>query len=288
MPDPTPTPHPTSPWHAIGISTQGTSHRKANLPCQDALLWRTLPPDRLIAALADGAGSATHAEIGAQLAARTALDTLASLVNPTAFLPTAGEATWKPVFTQAIQAARQAVAADANRLQVPPRELACTLTLVAIAPTLAAAAQIGDGAAIVAAPGQDPVALTRPIAAEHINETTFITSDTALDSAQFAVIPGPWYRAALFSDGLQLLALKLPNATPHPRFFTPLFEFLDRTPDPDRATAALRSFLESPRVTDRADDDLSLLLATRSPALPISASPRLDVSTSQAPRPPSP
>jgi hypothetical protein len=252
---------PPDPWRVIGLSIQGASHRRNKTPCQDALRWRLVPPDRLLVALADGAGSAAFAEIGADLAARTALDHLALGLNPSAAPPPQTDDAWKSLFTVAIQAARQAVFEEAGRRQVPARELATTLVLLAASPGFAAAAQIGDGAAVVAATDQPPIALTRPIVVEHLNETTFITSDTALDSTQFACAPGPWRRAAVLSDGLQLLALRLPEATPHPRFFAPLFDFLERSPDLDQAASALRAFLESPRVTDRADDDLSLLLA---------------------------
>ena len=37
---------------------------------------------------------------------------------------------------------------------------------------------------------------------------------------------GPINGVALFSDGLQMLALKIPGGTPHPPFFTPLLNFL--------------------------------------------------------------
>jgi hypothetical protein len=54
----------------------------------------------------------------------------------------------------------------------------------------------------------------------------------------------------------------MPGADPHPGFFAPLFQFLSREGDGTLAQEALASFLASPRVRGRTDDDLTLLLAT--------------------------
>ena len=67
---------------------------------------------------------------------------------------------------------------------------------------------------------------------------------------------------ALFSDGLQMLALKMPQGTPHPTFFSPLLGLLATTPL-GQATKHLQGFLQSPRVAEKAEDDLTLLLAIR-------------------------
>jgi hypothetical protein len=104
--------------------------------------------------------------------------------------------------------------------------------------------------------------------AEYLNETTFLTSETALESPQVVVWRGAWKHAALLCDGLQLLALRLPEGTPHERFFQPLFRFLERASDRSEAQGELSAFLQSPRITARADDDLSLLLATHGAFVP--------------------
>jgi hypothetical protein len=59
-----------------------------------------------------------------------------------------------------------------------------------------------------------------------------------------------------------MTALRMPGADPHPGFFAPLFQFLSREGDGTLAQEALASFLASPRVRGRTDDDLTLLLAT--------------------------
>src|SRR4051794_8566077 len=57
-------------WTALGDSVAGTSHRARNCPCQDAFRFRVFGSvaEWLVIAVADGAGSAAHSEIGANLA----------------------------------------------------------------------------------------------------------------------------------------------------------------------------------------------------------------------------
>jgi hypothetical protein len=47
----------------------------------------------------------------------------------------------------------------------------------------------------------------------------------------------------------------------HAPFFAPLFKFIAEAKDLDVANQELTGFLRSPRVCDRTDDDLTLLLA---------------------------
>jgi len=57
---------PVIAWQVTGASVQGASHRRLDLPCQDALGYRVLDNGILLVALADGAGSAEFSLEGAQ------------------------------------------------------------------------------------------------------------------------------------------------------------------------------------------------------------------------------
>jgi len=59
-------------WRVLGASVRGVRHLRDGTPCQDAHAWRALPDGRVALAVADGAGSAAHAEAGAGAAARVA------------------------------------------------------------------------------------------------------------------------------------------------------------------------------------------------------------------------
>lgn len=243
-------------WRVTGVSVQGVSHARANLPCQDALAWSSANGPMLLAAVADGAGSARLAEVGASLAVRTGLKHLEAAAAGS-LAPSRLESLLRSAFQQA----RDALAAESIRSKCELRDLACTLMLLAATPDHAAALQIGDGAALIAGPN-GLRSLTRPPAAEYLNETLFLTIESALDHAQFASVSGPISRVAMFTDGLQMLALKMPEATPHERFFDPLFHFVAGEPNDDERRRQFEKFLTSPRIAQRADDDLTLLLAT--------------------------
>lgn len=98
---------------------------------------------------------------------------------------------------------------------------------------------------------------------EYVNETTFLTEEDALDRMQTSVRRGKPSHLAAITDGLQALALKLPEASPHPPFFAPLFRYIETVDDPKSGESQLHTFLSSQRIQERADDDLTLLLAFR-------------------------
>jgi hypothetical protein len=237
-------------WNVLGASVAGTGHEKAGVPCQDAHLFHVTASGVLLIAFADGAGSASLAEIGAQAAVETALETLK-------------QADWKQgnaddALRNAFKAAKQKVQCEADSQGEEVRELACTLTLLVSDGERTLAGSVGDGAVIVET--QDGlVPLIVPERGEFVNETAFLHE---VESGNIALrrMEQPITGLAAFTDGLQMLALKLPEAEPHTGFFVPLFGFA-RHPDADEAQ--LREFLQSSKVTDRADDDLTLILAVR-------------------------
>lgn len=250
-------------WRVVGASVQGSGHVKANLPCQDACHWHDLPGQTLIVAVADGAGSASISEVGAQIASKVAVEQAATEVRQIEIKGLAADdEAWKSALIAAITAAREAVEAEATLREVKSRELATTLIVVIATPELVAASQVGDGAAVVADANGAIWPLTVPQTGEYINETTFIISPKALETVQMMVRRGQDQRIAAFSDGLQMLALQMPEAIPHEPFFAPLFGFVDKVTDDDAAHEELKAFLRSPRVQQRAADDLTLVLAS--------------------------
>ena len=253
----------SNPWRVVAESVTGASHIRAGIVCQDSHEYRLLEPNLLIAAISDGAGSASQAEVGSKIAVRFSIQTLTDFFERN-LMPEEDE-DWKTLMLSALLAAQRGVEAEAERLGVALRELASTLILFVASPEFAVVAQIGDGAAVLQNAGGEILALTVPQSGEYLNETLFLVSPRAIEQAQFGVWRGDVANVASFSDGLQLLALKLSDGKPHAPFFTPLFRFLRETEDAEEAKTQLTGFLRSPRITQRADDDLTLLLATRMP-----------------------
>ncbi|MCB1125885.1 MAG: protein phosphatase 2C domain-containing protein [Verrucomicrobiae bacterium] len=248
-----------STWHTATAVVSGVRHRRNQAACQDVL--RTAVVDRkwLLVALADGAGSAPLGGLGADLATRSALGALATHCADR-------QARTQPVDTETairkgFAEARGVLEREAAGRAVTLRDLATTLLVCLATPDWIVAGQVGDGAVVLGEGEGAWRTLTRPASGEYLNETVFVTSEDALDRMQVAPHEGAVRELALFSDGLQMLALKLADAAPHEPFFRPLFSWLSRTTDPFTTGRELESLLRSPRVADRTDDDLSLCLA---------------------------
>jgi hypothetical protein len=249
-------------WHVAAASVRGAGHEKLGMPCQDAHQWEAVGEGILVVAVTDGAGSAPLADAGASLAARAAVEHVRErLSSPT---PASGldDEAWAGLLRECAACAQKALETEAAARGVPPQDLATTLSLVAATPEVVAAVQVGDGAVVVTGADGCLHALVRPVVGEYLNETTFLTSKEALATLHPAIWRGQPRHLAVFSDGLQMAALRMPSGEPHPGFFTPLFEFLQGQPDPGQATQALAAFLGSERLRERTDDDVTLVLAT--------------------------
>jgi serine/threonine protein phosphatase PrpC len=247
-------------WHVAAASVRGTSHAKTGQPCQDAHYWCPLLDDGLVVAVADGAGSAALGQIGAAIAAWTAATTLCARFSSSPW--PCDDAGWGACLTTAVEVAQAAVAAEAKARQVTRRHLATTLILAVATAEQVAVMQIGDGAVVVSDGQGSMVSLTVPLSGEYANETTFLIAPDALASAQVRVWHGKPTSLAAFTDGLQRLALTMPAGTPYAPFFVPLFRFVGVETNARKAHEQIEAFLRSERVTDRTDDDLTLVLAT--------------------------
>ncbi len=246
-------------WRVVAASVRGTSHERVDQLCQDAHHWERLPEGVLIAAVADGAGSAPLGKIGAIVAAQTAVETI-RFKEDTSRSPEDEEG-WQLLLNNALVAAKTAVEAEAVACNVAARDLATTLIIVVATPKLIAAAQVGDGVAVAGDSQGNVIALTAPQSGEYINETTFLVSPNALETAQVTLWRGSPANIALMSDGLQMLALEMTDGKPHVPFFSPLFHFMADVTDETEAKEQLVALLRSERIQKRTDDDLTLLLA---------------------------
>ena len=247
-------------WKVVAASVRGTSHERTGQPCQDAHYRDILPEGVLVVAIADGAGSAALGDVGADIATRTAVESVSSQIT-TQQLSEYTE-NWQPFMINALKASRTALEIEAAKREVKLRDLATTLILVVAMPELIVVAQVGDGAAVAGDTAGNVILLSTPQSGEYINQTNFLTSNGILESAQITVCRGPIAHIAVFSDGLQMLALNMSEGTPHKPFFFPLFRFVAEVADETEAEEELKLFLRSKRVREQTDDDLTLLLAS--------------------------
>lgn len=213
-----------------------------------------------MAVVSDGAGSAARSEVGSAVACDSFQDELAKLLEGGGTLDDLDRAfflRWLIRFNAEIQAR-----ADAEGLST--RDFACTLLGAIVAPDAAAFCQIGDGA-IVVATDEGYEWVFWPQEGEYANQTHFTTDADVADYLEFCLVWRPVVEVALFSDGLQRLALQFASRTAHQRFFRPLLAEVRQAPagHAEALSEQLAVFLSSERMATHTDDDLTLILASR-------------------------
>lgn len=244
-------------WRSIAASVIGTSHLARGSVCQDAHEHRGLANGTLIIAVADGAGSASRSAEGAACAARTAADFLAERLSELS-APEVTEV--EALLCDALVAARAALeglAANGSGAG----DLATTLLLTVVTSSDISIAQVGDGAIVIQHEDESLAVLSRGGSSEYVNQTTFLTSSDFLDEACFASRPCDTVRGvAVMTDGMQMLAVHHATNTAFSAFFAPMFRFAG---DPDSSDAGVAEFLSSEAVSNRTDDDKTLVLTIR-------------------------
>ncbi len=246
-------------WRFISARTRGTSHIRAGSPCQDQFACTVLDDGSLVAALADGAGSAVSAEHGARIATATALGFVRTAI-------TSGRDDFCAILRDAARDAASAVADAARDAGQRPRDFASTLLLATLGPHGGAAAQIGDGVIVVGGDGSDWSWVFWPQRGEFANTTFFLTDDDALERLQVEDFVGDITSVAMMSDGLEPLALHYETRSAHAPFFDGMFRVLGSATgarEVPELSAALERYLGSDVVATRTDDDVSLILANR-------------------------
>ncbi|WP_448563823.1 PP2C family serine/threonine-protein phosphatase [Trichothermofontia sp.] len=254
-------------WTTIARSAIGTRHQDQQLPCQDAAAVLVLG-EVAIGAVADGAGSATLADVGAKVAVAGALQYL----RRTEMWLQRRQLSWStlPEFPSVEllhrllgKAARQALQTLVRQAQAHDcvlEDLACTLLMFLATPHWLAAMQIGDGFIVVRSPGQPYHLLFQPDKGEFANQTSFLTSPGAIAAMQVRL----WTDTPLFicaaTDGVERVAIRFQDWTAFPPFFQPLEAYLEETQSPEPEDRYLMDFLTSDRLNARTDDDKTLLL----------------------------
>lgn len=242
-------------WRTTGVSVALPSKSV----CQDAHRHCLLDPDTLFIAVADGAGTAPRADVGANLASQIAVET--ALAHTCSHGVPEREDERLALVMSALNAAIDALHTLAFKKHVPVDHYAATFILAMVTREQVVAVQIGDGMLFLEDGNGEIVRMTVPQRGEYANETHMLTSFNAADKAQVIVWNGVIKGAAAMTDGLLPITTVLPFYKPYAPFFTNLFEFLRKTGDPAEAEAKLQRFLLSEKVQDGTGDDLTLVIA---------------------------
>lgn len=248
-------------WRHIAQSVQGLHHSADGIPCQDHCLVRLFgdePDSALVACVADGAGYSPHSDIGSALACESIVQSAAAHFETKRTFANleAGDV------LQWCDTARDKIYHCAERDQRQPRDYATTLCAAVVSDRRSVFFQVGDGAIVVRKNAVCGVVFW-PQSGEYINTTTFLTSAEYRDRLAVATTAAGFSDVALFTDGIERLALKFDSLTPHLPFFQPLFGALRAASNVEALAGDLGRLLQSDSVRNKTDDDKTLVLASR-------------------------
>jgi Protein phosphatase 2C len=246
-------------WALAGKSITGTAHASSGLPCQDhwAMLGAGATGERILLALADGAGFAKLADVAARIAVERALALMAACECDLKDIGEADIIGW-------LTGVRQRLESEASASGVELTDYSCTLLGALIENGVGHFWQLGDGGWVVQSANGIEVA-TWPSSGEFINQTVFVSSDGYREK---------WTQAGMkditavlgFTDGLEHIALDYPTRSARETFVGKLFAAVSSWPQPADVESQISSLLSSQLVNERTDDDKTMVLAWRIPA----------------------
>jgi len=250
-------------WKCSASSVTGRSHTDRGERGQDYSRAGTLQiADRtfFIGLAADGAGSTTDGGRGAEIACETIWRCIIDTLRDEADLPGISDDRIKEWVTLS----RDAVKTESETAGKRIRDYACTLLGAVCGESWAVFFQIGDGAIVVKRDsGYDTIFW--PEQGEYANTTFFLSDEDCLEHLMIRHGDTSPAEIALFTDGLQTLALSFSAKQAHAGFFGPLFTALRRDPGNEFSAFSqqLTGFLKRSDVSARSDDDKTLVLAVR-------------------------
>jgi hypothetical protein len=242
-------------WRSIGARATGRARGTHGAPCQDAFAYASLTDDLVAIAVADGAGSAASSSIGAEVAVARAIVYLTNVCD----LLTAGATVWRAAVRGAFEAARGSLVDLARVRNQPAGDFATTLQLVVASHDACCYGRLGAGGCVGRLEDGALLSLSPTAGYPFVNGASLLTSATSEPDVFF--YPNALSACAVFTDGLEHLAMHLADWRPHRPFFAPLFEFVAVSEHRAGAEHELGHYLRTKRFDERTDDDRTLVLA---------------------------
>lgn len=256
-------------WRFLAESARGTSHVRAGTPCQDSnrvTTYRVEDAEYLVVACSDGAGTAARSDVGSELACGLAIELVCRTLDSGCALHEVG----RDIAIGWVRSIRERLTEEAAAHSLDVRDYACTLLLAVIGSSRSLFFQVGDGA-IVTVDSPDGLRAAKhvfwPQNGEYANLTYFVTDPAAEPIAMFENRDTAAFGIAVFTDGIQTLALDYRSKSAHGPFFETFFEQLRGSADPSDLCVPFLQFLDSPAVNARTDDDKTLIIAVRGNAV---------------------
>ena len=243
---------------------EGSSHDRSGVECQDFGGVRFLTDTAeapLLLFVADGAGSAARSREGAEFVCNQFATYFSDFFASGGVIPEVTRSICEAWITETREALRSLASSEDASL----RDFACTFLGAILGKSGSRFLQVGDGAIVYSDERDQYGWVAWPEQTEYTNVTYFVTQDGAEAHLQFEKGGPDVVEVAIFSDGIQRLALQMATRQVHDPFFRHVFSNL-RTEEPGiskKVGADIADLLKSPAVLSRTDDDKTLVLATR-------------------------
>ena len=260
-------------WRIAKASIVGTGHAQTATPCQDSHYVMHLG-NHLVVAVSDGLGSAALSHEGSRIACSAAVDAIAEAYDAHNDMPLIAASTdasvnphvrYEKTLTDAFGAARDAIEREAARTNRSLREYGCTLLVAVICEEAWYGMHVGDGTIVGLYADQSAKTLSVPENGEFINSTTPLTSTDYTTHMRYSHGTERLAGVALLSDGVQPMCINYKTGAAYDGFFRPLQIWLAGLPSLSGVDHALEQFLDTPKMRQKSDDDMTLVLALREP-----------------------
>lgn len=219
----------------------------------------------LIAVVADGAGSTTDGQIGAEVACRIFTEIVTDFLK----VKDASVKSLNQDFGRLwISYFQQKIARTAEQNKKEMRDYASTFVGAVVGERAAAFYQIGDGGIVFSPSGASASYrfAIAPVEAEYVNVTDFVTDETAAERLRFELVEEKIEDLILFSDGIYAVAVDYQKGAPHEPFLMPMIAPLRNGAAANGLNEKLENFLSSPKINEKTDDDKTIILASRAVA----------------------
>lgn len=204
------------------VSAIGSAHKEKNDGiCQDYSAVKKLSDNTVVAAIADGLGSAEHSDAGAKLAVESVIDHISLNISAVRC------ESYTDLIRQAYVNAYNATLDLAKGMQIDPRELNTTLTVAIYNGKDLYYGQCGDGGIIALTVQGEYVRVTSAAKGESFNETHPLLNGEEYWS--FGLFDGQVCAFSMMTDGIfDLVCSPLLNEQPCPIYISFIRRFLDR------------------------------------------------------------
>ena len=241
---------------------RGVSHVSSGIRLQDASACFSpkTAPEIFVGLISDGAGSAALGGEGASLICRTLTTEIRGHFRNDSALPE------DSAIHDWIDKTRDRINTLASRRGLTAADFAGTLVGIISNGCNTVTFHVGDGCIVVLSKRDNRwVSASWPQVGEYASTTYFVTDEPGarlrINRHQLDISA-----IAMFSDGVERLALDFSSQEPSVKFFEPIAAPLFASPKKGKCILLrekLGAFLESPIVNSRTDDDKTLIVAVK-------------------------